>query len=300
MNKSIIKFIGLICFFTTYVFSSPFKTLAERVTSFTSAIEINKDGTVDIEEVIIYDTEGLQKHGLVRNLDFKRVNEDKKTYITDINILKITDENDNPYNYQKAKIGKYIELKIGDADKFITGIKTYVIKYKISGALTYFSDHDELYWNLTGNSWNFPIEKYSALITLPESVVREETKYVCYTGPVGSTTQLCEIDISDNVLNISSNKPLNPGDGITVGVSFSKGAVEVIEPREDKSNIIFIILWGILGLLASLWYVFLPIKVLIDSVKKENFNKKERKNYSSSKVICSVRRCKGFATAAGD
>ena len=31
-----------------------------------------------------------------------------------------------------------------------------------------FADHDEIYWNVTGNYWNFPIARANATITLPQ------------------------------------------------------------------------------------------------------------------------------------
>ena len=167
-----------------------FKSLvfAEKIDSFYSDVQINKDGTVTIEETIKYDFESSQKHGLVRDLVFKTKNEDGKTYITNISIISISDDKGYQYNYSKSKTSDYIELKIGDADKLITGKKTYVIKYNISGALRYFTDHDEFYWNLLGFDWNVPILKFSSLITLPTNLQDSEIKYVCYEGSLGSTS----------------------------------------------------------------------------------------------------------------
>jgi len=49
----------------------------------------------------------------------------------------------------------------------VTGVHSYVISYRVGGALTYFSDHDELYWNVTGNEWDVPINYVNSEITLP-------------------------------------------------------------------------------------------------------------------------------------
>ncbi len=38
------------------------------------------------------------------------------------------------------------------------GEYTHAIEYRTSRQLGFFEDHDELYWNVTGNGWAFPIE----------------------------------------------------------------------------------------------------------------------------------------------
>ncbi len=260
-----------------------FKSLvfAEKIDSFYSDVQINKDGTVTIEETIKYDFESSQKHGLVRDLVFKTKNEDGKTYITNISIISISDDKGYQYNYSKSKTSDYIELKIGDADKLITGKKTYVIKYNISGALRYFTDHDEFYWNLLGFDWNVPILKFSSLITLPANLQDSEIKYVCYEGSLGSTSQACLINNINGKINVNSSRLLSPSENITVAVSFPKNIVAVLEPNEDKPSIFLRAFQVLLGLGASVWYVFFPVKYLYDSIK-ESYNLKRNQRIVSA------------------
>ena len=60
-----------------------------------------------------------------------------------------------------------------------TGGKTYHLRY--------FDDHDELYWNVTGTGWIFPIREASASVELPGGARATDTTY--YTGPEGSREQ---------------------------------------------------------------------------------------------------------------
>ncbi|HPD74367.1 MAG TPA: DUF2207 domain-containing protein [bacterium] len=281
MNK---RFNRILFTLILFIFSNSLlksTVFAEKIDSFNSNIEINKDGTVTIEEKIKYDFENSQKHGLVRNLDFKTKNEDGKTYITQISIVSITDDVGHEYNYSKSKIGDYIELKIGDADKLITGKKTYVIKYNISGALRYFTDHDEFYWNLLGFDWNVPILKFSSSITLPTNTIDSELKYLCYEGYVGSTSQTCSINNTNGKINVTSSKLLNPSENITVAISFPKNIVAVLEPKEDKPSIFLRAFQVLLGLGASVWYVFFPVKYLYDSIKESNNLKRNQRIVSA-------------------
>ena len=49
----------------------------------------------------------------------------------------------------------------------------------------YFADHDELYWNVTGNGWGFPIDRASARVVLPADVPPADVRMEAYTGAAG-------------------------------------------------------------------------------------------------------------------
>ena len=53
--------------------------------------------------------------------------------------------------------------------------------------LGFFADHDELYWNVTGNGWSFPIDRATANVVLPADVPRDRVTLEGYTGWQGST-----------------------------------------------------------------------------------------------------------------
>ncbi len=46
--------------------------------------------------------------------------------------------------------------------------------------------HEELYWNVTGDEWEIPIEAATARIVVPPEVTGLAARV--YTGPVGSST----------------------------------------------------------------------------------------------------------------
>lgn len=41
-------------------------------------------------------------------------------------------------------------------------VRTVVIRYRVADALRFFEDHDELYWNITGDEWPYPIGRARA------------------------------------------------------------------------------------------------------------------------------------------
>ena len=240
--------------------------IGEHIKSFDSKININKDGTIDVKETIIYDFDSLQKHGIYRDIPFIRTNQDGKKYRLEFNDFSVQDENSTNYKFATSSVDeKLIRLKIGDADRLVTGIHNYVISYKVSGALTYFSDHDELYWNVTGNEWTIPIAKASSTIDLPEKLESSNVKLACYTGNTGDNLTLCNKNYELGQVKISNQENLSSNQGLTIVVGFSKNIVAVLEAKE------FVSFWNtwigklvsfLLGLLAFIWYFGLPFFII--------------------------------------
>ena len=186
--------IGLLLFFVlTFPISAQIEgAVGEHIKSFASEIYVNQDGTIDIKEIINYDFDSLQKHGIYRDINFIKTNQDGKKYKLEFSSFSVVDEKGNGYQFSTSNINeKNIRLKIGDADKLITGIHNYIISYKVAGALTYFSDHDELYWNVTGNEWKVPIASTTSQVVWPQEIKKEDVKTTCYTGVSGSKTSDC-------------------------------------------------------------------------------------------------------------
>ncbi len=244
---------------------------AEEIKGFQSDLSINKDGTVDVKETIVYDfgppAGGLQKHGIFRDILYIKTNQDGKKYQLDFNNFSVQDENGNNYSFVTSYINESkIQLKIGNANQLISGVHTYVISYKVSGALAYFSDHDELYWNVTGNEWTVPIASTTSQVVWPQEIKKEDIKTTCYTGVIGSKASDCSYLVNDlGKDNIKSNGVLSAGEGLSIVVSFPKNMVAVLEPKE------FISFWNtfigrlvswLLGLLALIWYVGLPFFIV--------------------------------------
>lgn len=241
----------------------------ENIKSFDSVIKINKDGTIDVKETIVYDFDNLQKHGIYREIPFIKTNEDGKKYELKFRNFSVTDENSNNNKFTTSYVDeKIIKLKIGDADRLITGIHNYIISYKVSGALTYFSDHDELYWNVNGDQWTVPIRYTTSEVEFPPGIKKEDIKSICYTGVFGSKESFCQVlpYLNDRTkIVIKSNKSLNSGEGLSIVVSFPKNIVAVLEPKEFVSfwdSFIGKLVMGLMGLIGLIWYIFLPFYII--------------------------------------
>ena len=239
----------------------------EHIKSFQSEITLNKDGTIDVKESIIYDFSTLSKHGIYRDIPFIKTNEDGKKFELGLDNFSVTNENGRSYKFVKSWIDeKILRLKIGDADRYVTGEHQYVISYKVSGALTYYSDHDELYWNVNGNEWTVPSRYTTSEVMFPAVVKKEDIKTACFTGITGSNVSDCNYLINDRGQdNISATRILSSGEGLTIAVSFPKNIVAVLEPKVFVSfwdSFIGKLVMGLIGLIGLIWYVFLPFYII--------------------------------------
>jgi len=237
----------------------------EQIKSFTSQINIQKDGKIQVKEIINYDFADLQKHGIYRTIPTIKTNQNGKQYQLDLSNILITDEKGSRYSYTTQYLSGEIQLKIGEANKLITGIHTYVISYTVSGALTYFSDHDEFYWNVTGNKWIVPIEKYTSEVYFANQIAPNDIKASCFTGAKGSTLSDCESSVDNNIARFKSINRLSPYQGLTIVVGFPKNIVVVLEPKlvVPFSETLLGKLFSLaLILLVTFWYIIYPLQII--------------------------------------
>lgn len=191
-------------------------TLAESIKDFSVNIKINSDASIDVEENILYDSGMSDRHGIIRNI--RTLSAQGETM--DISDIKVSTADTEEYPFKKTTSDKEINLKIGYPQLTFKGEKEYKISYKVKYAISYFKDFDELYWNVTGNEWTFPIEKSSVKIISPLGV--GFIKKASYCGPYGSSLPCQELGTD----TFYHNGVLNPGSGMTVAVGFSKGVVD--------------------------------------------------------------------------
>lgn len=227
----------LVCFF---VFASN-SNARENVTywyvkDFNSEIIVNKDSSLDITETIIADCgTGIDKHGIFRILPEVIKVEGRGKIKTPIELISITDSLGNPYEYTTSKNtgNKTVTWKIGDANKTVQGVNTYVIRYRVENAVRFWDDNfDELYWNLTGNFWDLEIDKAKIRIIFPSEVNKDNSLVSLYSGSLGAkSSSLAEYQWSNrNVLEVESTKILPMKNGITASITFPKNIFTQYKP----------------------------------------------------------------------
>lgn len=225
MKKIIVIFLFLIFFFI------PQASLAvEKIDNFEVFIAIDEDSSINVEEKITYDFGSAQRHGIYRDIPIEYKARGGR-YNLRISNIKVTDEQGDKYNHKISYPGKYARIRIGDPDKLITGSHDYVIKYKIKRAVNFFDNHDELYWNITGNEWNVAIDKAKAVVWLPGAIREEKLKTDCFVGPFGSTENCTAYEYKFNKSQLVNRiefrqDGLGRQEGLTAIVGLPKGILK--------------------------------------------------------------------------
>lgn len=202
----------------------------EIIESFHAAIDLTKSGRMTVTETIRVKAEGYKiKRGIFRDFPLTFTGDDGALHRVDFSIKGI-ERNGQAEPYKTESIDGGIRIYIGDADVFIPrGEHTYSITYETGRQVRYRKDFDELFWNVTGNGWDFWIREASATIVLPEGAKPEATTF--FTGPLGATEKDAKVLVEGNEVFFATTKALNLHDGLTVGVKLAKGVID--PPSKD-------------------------------------------------------------------
>jgi len=233
--------------FCLTIVALPIKTVARTnvdywyIKNFDTTINVNTDSSIDVTENITADCGIAQKHGIFRILPtFQQLSPSEKIN-SPVNLISITDFNNNPLPYSTSidRINHTITWKIGDPNRFVTGVNYYRIKYHVKNAVRHNSnDFDEFYWNLSGNYWDIPIDAFSAQINFPPQITKDNTKINVYSGDLGEKNSLgAEATFSGiNQISLNYNKTINPGEGITLSAAFPKNIIAPYVPTFWEKN----------------------------------------------------------------
>jgi uncharacterized membrane protein YgcG len=194
------------------------------ITKYHSDITIHPDSSFKVQETIEVKFD-QPRHGIYREIPFRYRDELGKNVVTPIKVLSVQDDNGKSWKYKVERSGSILNIRIGHPDRYVDGNQTYVITYRVENAILYLKDHDELYWNVTGNYWKAPILEASADVSL---AVKEKSKNMmaaAYTGRMGSKGSDCDFQTNDNGGKFFTKRGLGPGEGFTIALGWDKGIV---------------------------------------------------------------------------
>jgi uncharacterized membrane protein YgcG len=199
----------------------------ERILSFHSDIRVFPDGMLEVTETITVRAEGHQiRRGIYRDfpVDYEdRLGNNYRIRLEPLAVLR----NDRPEAYHTVRSGRDVRTYFGSRNRFLDhGEHTYVFRYRVNRMLGFFEQHDELYWNVTGNNWVFPIDEATATVILEFDAPRDALMVDAYTGRFGAKAQDYGryLDEQGNV-QFAANNPLPPSHGLTIVVGWPKGFV---------------------------------------------------------------------------
>jgi hypothetical protein len=204
----------------------------EEIRAFASDVTLRVDGSVEVRETMEVIAEGVDiRRGIYRDIPLIMRDDEGNRVRPGLTVMGAT-RNGDPEPFRVERMGGFLRIWIGDADALLRpGVHRYAVSYTMTRMGRFFADYDEIYWNATGNYWNFPILEAVATIRLPDGAVLGDM--AGYTGPAGSTERAVTITReADNVAVFRAERALAPGEGLTVAAAFQKGIL--VEPNAGE------------------------------------------------------------------
>ncbi len=151
---------------------------AEVIDSYRSEIDISADGAITVTEIITVNAEGREiRRGIFRDFPLYMVDADGRRQKVGFDILSVARDG-GPEDWHTETISGGIRIYMGSSETLLEpGRHTFELTYRTDRQIRYFDDHDEFYWNVTGNGWLFPINRASAVVSLPEGVTARDVTF---------------------------------------------------------------------------------------------------------------------------
>ncbi len=198
----------------------------ERILAYRSDIQIDSDGAMTVTETIRVRAEGVNiRRGLYREFPTQYSDRLGNVYLVGFRVVGLTrDGRSEPWDAYPDRNGMRVDF---GSDEFlrVPAEYEYALTYRTNRQLGFFADHDELYWNVTGNGWTFAIDEASAAVRLPVHVPRADLAMEGYTGAAQATGQNYTVALADRQGTIRTTVSLRPREGLTLVFSWPKGIV---------------------------------------------------------------------------
>jgi uncharacterized membrane protein YgcG len=237
-------------------------TADERILAYHADIEIGPDAGVTVTEQIRVRSEGdAIRRGIYRDFPTRYRDRLGNRYRVGFDVLTVSRDG-SPEPFHTESISNGIRVYIGTANRMLPpGVHEYVIRYRTNRQLGFFDDYDELYWNVTGLGWAFPIDRASARLFLPGPVSQARLRLASYTGPEGSEGSMAVNTIEpDGAIMFQTTTPLGRYEGLTIAVGWPKGLVTAPNKEQrvrwflqDNAGVLVLLLAAALMLAWYLW-----------------------------------------------
>ena len=193
----------------------------EKIYLFSSRATLLADSSLEVREDITVNVEGRQiRRGIYRDFPTKYTDSSGRTVRVGFDVLEtLLDGREVPFKTESIANG--VRVYIGDPNEFAPlGKRTYTLSYVTTHQIGFFEGHDELYWNVTGNGWDFAIDEARFTLSIPGDTPFNSVEF--YTGWQGARGQDARV-LPDN--SVQTTAPLGPKEGLTVVYTWPKGIV---------------------------------------------------------------------------
>ena len=245
-----------ICFLLI-IFAAPLFARSWRVTDYNDTISIHEDGSAAVHERITLAFDG-EWHGIHRFIPVEYPGARGTNYTLFLKVTDVTDGNGGKLKYESSTSNGFRDLKIFIPDA-VDAARTVEIDYAVRNGMRFFEDHDEFYWNVTGNDWPVPIDHASAQVNFPNSA-GGSLRAQAFTGAYGSAERGASAEVRGSEVAFETNNPLPMRGGMTIDIFIPKGILK--EPSAftrliwflGGNPIVFLPFWAFAVMSVLWWY----------------------------------------------
>ena len=192
--------------------------IAEAIKKYDVSIQINKNGTLTVNEVIDYEFDNDLRHGIYRDIPLRSKKSGTDIYKSHVKMNSVK-RNGEPENYTSDTSYEGVSYRVGSADRYVdSGINKYEFNYTIYNAVFEKDGIYQVYFNPIGQFWNVPIESADVSISFEnnEPVGENEVQQLeVYTGEYGETGKNYTIVQESGIIKIKTNAVLEPRNGLS-------------------------------------------------------------------------------------
>jgi uncharacterized membrane protein len=201
---------------------------------FEAAIEVLADSTLVVEETIVPRFQGSW-NGIFRTIPVQYRTPQGLNFTLRLEIEAVTDDRGTELRHESSRERHYRKLRIwvpGAAD----ATRTVKLRYRVANGLRFFGEHDELYWNVTGDEWEVPIESARAYVKLPAGV--SAVRATAFRGAYGSTERAAAV-VEPGGVRVEATRGLAYREGLTVVVGWNPGIVHRPTALEKTAGVVY-------------------------------------------------------------
>lgn len=205
-----------------------------QILSYDSDITVNHDSTLLVRGTVTVLTVGTQSRQAIYRDILTRYNDQfANPYVIHFEVTSL-ERDDQPEEFYLRKIENGLRIYMGRSHETVPpGEHTYELTYTVDRELGDFADHDELYWNVTGNGWILPIQKVTATLHLPQGIAPGAILLDAYTGRQGSVGGDFSASVDRQGIAVyRTTRALAPSEELSIVARWPKGFVSPITDEQ--------------------------------------------------------------------
>lgn len=204
--------------------SAPAWARSWSISNYSDTIVISEDGSAVVVERITAVFVG-KFNGIIRRVPVEYPGPGGSNYTLFLEVLEVKDAEGRELKREISTFGGERKIKI-----YVPGAedakREIVITYTVRNPIRYFDNHDEFYWNVTGNDWEVPIQAASANVTLPPKAADAVVRAQAFTGVYGSVERDATARVEGAKAYFETTNPLPMRGGLTIDIFIPKGIID--------------------------------------------------------------------------